>query len=509
MLVNTRCLVNCFRVMVRAPPEILCTIASYLTQEDLFSASQVCHHWRSALISSSSLWTQISCHQVFRTVTSLERCKSLPIHLRLESQFSTVALNDVLLHGNKLASLTMRCNPNGISPLHKLLASSGPSMERLHISPKEHIDKRQAGRVIWQNFPSLRELLIRKFRIPNGWSSSPNLIHLALEDTWSYQKVTVQSILDVLCGCPLLETLLLVDSGSYLNPTHDTSPVSLPNLRSIELGSFEVRCGLTVCLRFPRNAAVGFRGLTTVDVCQGISPIVMAAMLHVLGKFNIRRITFLTPKFRSHQRKVALLIRFEGLRGSLEITANFNRRSPESYLNVLLSPSLPIESTRELHMICWFFDSPERSPDDRAWSRINATMPNLVSISFSRCMGPYVFGPLTPTDPSSPPFPHLERVMVLGDGKGLREMAKARKDYGVPLKTVVVGRKPRGLAHSIRDGFAGSETYMGDHPEDCAGVGEFVDDLCVGCPTEAVEWGAGNEIMNVYSSVGAPAVSPN
>ena len=306
---------NSFRVMVRAPPEILCTIASYLTEEDIFSASQVCHHWHSALISSSSLWTQISCHQVFRTVTSLERCKSLPIHLRLESQFSTVALNDVLLHGNKLASLTMRCDPDRIPLLHKLLASSGPSMERLHISPEEYINDYQTGHGIWQNFPSLRELLIRKFRIPNGWSSSPDLVHLALEDTWGARSVTVQSILDVLRGCPLLETLLLVDSGSYLNPTHDPSPVSLPNLRYMELGSPEVHCGLTVCLRFPRNAAVGFRGLPMDDVCEEISPEVMAAMLHVLGRVDIRRITFVTPKFRTRKGEVALLIRFEGLRG--------------------------------------------------------------------------------------------------------------------------------------------------------------------------------------------------
>jgi hypothetical protein len=495
--------------MVRAPPEILCTIASYFSEEDLFSASQVCHHWRSALISSPSLWTQISCRHVPQTVTSLERCKSLPIQLRLESQFSTVALNDVVLHGNELASLAMRCNPDGIPPLRKLLASSGPSMERLHISPEEYINEHQTGHGIWQNFPSLRELLIRKFRIPDGWSSSPNLVHLALEDTRGTQEVTVRSILGVLRGCPLLETLLLVNSVGYLDLTHDPSPVSLPNLRSIELGSLEVHCGLTVCLRFPRNAAVGFRGLSVADESQEILPVVMAAMLHVLRRVDIRRITYVTPSSRCYQRKVSLLIRFEGLRGSLEITATPDHRLAESRLKALLSPSLPIENTRELHMIYWYFDSPERSPDGRAWSRINVTMPNLVSISFSRCHGTCMFGPLTPTDPSSPPFPHLERVMVLGGGKGLREMVKARKDYGVPLKTVVAGRKPRGLLHSIRDGFAGSDRYMGDHPEDCAGVGEFVDDLYVGCPTEAVEWGAGNEIMNVYSSVGAPAVSPN
>ena len=57
---------------------------------------------------------------------------------------------------------------------------------------------------------------------------------------------------------------------------------------------------------------------------------------------------------------------------------------------------------------------------------IHAAMPNLVSISF-HCEGPCAFGLLTPTDPSSPPFPHLELIMVFGSESGLRGNGKDEK----------------------------------------------------------------------------------
>ena len=102
-------------------------------------------------------------------------------------------------------------------------------------------------------------------------------------------------------------------------------------------------------------------------------------------------------------------------------------------------------------------------------------MPNIVSITFFHCKGPHIFGLLTPADPSSPPFPHLERVMILGPALELREMTMARRDWGVPLKTLVVGRGPRELKN--------------DHLEDQFALGEFVNDLRIGCPTEISEWG--------------------
>ena len=69
-------------------------------------------------------------------------------------------------------------------------------------------------------------------------------------------------------------------------------------------------------------------------------------------------------------------------------------------------------------------------------------------------------------------------------------MAKARRDYGVPLKTLVVGRGPRRFEY--------------EHLEDYTVLGELVGDLRIWCSTEVLEWGTENEILNIWSTAEFP-----
>jgi len=290
-----------------------------------------------------------------------------------------------------------------------------------------------------------------------------------------------------------LETLFIVQSGTGQDPTHDLPVVSLPHLRSIELGAREARSGLITYLRFPSNIAVGFRMKVGSDL-RGGSPLEdMATMQHVLGSVDIHCIT-LAVGSRGPVRGRGLLVRLEWLCGSLEIT--YPLETGKAIRDVffgpsgaLFSPRPPhIENTRELHVVGCFFRG------DLELDYIHAAMPNLISISFFHYEGPRVFGLLTPTNPSSLPFPHLERAMILGPESGLREMVKTRKDYGVPLKTLIVG--------------SGTKLFEYDH-EDHAALREFADDLRMECPTEILDWGTENEILNIWSTVDMPGpVSP-
>ena len=75
-------------------------------------------------------------------------------------------------------------------------------------------------------------------------------------------------------------------------------------------------------------------------------------------------------------------------------------------------------------------------------------------------------------------------------------MAKARRDCGIPLKTLVVGR--------------GSGRSEYDQLDDYTKLGEFVDDLRIGCPTEISQWGIGNAVLNIWPTAETPSpVSPN
>jgi len=488
--------VNSFHVTLRVPPEIFGVISSYLTEEDVFSASQVCHHWRSILISTPSLWTRISCRRVPRTIVSLGRCKSLPIRLRIESPLPTAALENILLLGNKVASLTVTREPDQIPLLDQLLIFSRPSVEQLHIYSERMIGWRageEAVHNVWQDLPSLRELSVCRYSIPIEQLAAPSLVHLALENTGANRNVMVRSVLDMLHGCPLLETLLIIYSSVWGGTTHDHSPVRLQSLRSLELGPYEVHSELTTYLQFPPGIAVGLREMPLPDIHGDTPPGVMATIQHVLGRIGLRCITLAVPP-RSKPGS-ELLIRFDGLEGSLEMAAR--GVFPGGVQNILSSPrgvlfssSPPIEDVRELHIIGCSFG------DGQMFHHIYAAMPNLTSISFFHCKGRNLLGLLCSTRYSSPPFPHLERIMILGSTSGLKDIARRRRDYNVPLRTLVIGRGPMEFGHNHLDGDAE--------------LGGLVNGLHIGCPTEVLEWETRNEILNIWSATGVPgSVSPN
>ena len=488
LLIRARLLVNSFHVTVRAPPEILTMICSCLaTEEDTFLASQVCRHWRAVIISSPSLWTRFPCRHVPRTIAGLERCKSMPIQLMFDRELSSMALEKVLLHGNEIVSLTVKHSLGQFPLSDQLFTFPRQSLERLHICSKKVVgweDQGRATRELWQDLPSLRKLFIRRYSTPIEQLTAPNLAHLALEETGYGRSPTIQSILDMLRGCPLLETLLIILSNVRRDPTRDHPPVFLPYLRSIELGEDELFSGLTTHLQFPQNAAVGFRMACLLSEWVDIPLAAEATMQHVLRRIDIRRITLLVAPSDYHG-GAWLLVRFEGLSGSLEITSysmGTGAQIRDAFFGprgVLFSQSPHIEGVREVNIVGCSFEG------DQEFHHIHMAMPELVSISFFRCEGLHVFGLLTPTNTSSPPFPNLERVMVLGSESGLREMAKARRDCGVPLKTLAVGRGPRRY----------------EDLEDYTALGKLVGHLHIDCPIEVLEWGTENEILNIWHEI--------
>jgi hypothetical protein len=217
--------------------------------------------------------------------------------------------------------------------------------------------------------------------------------------------------------------------------------------------------------------------------------VVVATIQHVLGRIDIRCITLAAPPPQMGGAK--LLVRFDGLQGSLEISTRSVYADTElrnalfGPRGVLFSHSPHTENVRELHVVGCFFGG------GSGLYHINTALPNLVSISF-HWNGPRIFELLAPTNPSSPPFPHLERVMIIGPESGLEEMARKRRDCGVPLKMLVVGRGPGGFEY--------------DHLENYAALGELVGDLHVGCPAEILEWGSRNEIFNFWSTIETPGL---
>ena len=341
---------------------------------------------------------------------------------------------------------------------------------------------------IWDHLPSVRELLVSCHTIQIGELNAPNLVHLALERTGREQTVTVQAVLDMLRECPLLETLLLSNSGLLPEDPSGYSSVCLPRLRSIELGEDEVHSGLVTSLQFSRDIAAGFRTIANKRIYKDDLPALITPIQHILGRIDSRSITLAASPDHS---RPEILIRFEGSGGSLEITTEETYSVQPHVLlaleRMLCFPLPGIENVTELHIVGCSLDRSE------TFRRVNAAMQNLVCISFFHCDETQVYRLLTRTHDSLPPFPHLERIMVFGHESKMEHMARRRKQLGVPVKTLVLGGWCRGFWYTPLKDYTVLRGLVGH--------------LWAECPTEILGWGTRNDILQIWSSTTVP-VSP-
>ena len=187
-----------------------------------------------------------------------------------------------------------------------------PSVEDLVLSVDEHESYMETtiNLRLSAELTSLRKLLVSGFFVPINRITAPNLIHLSFETLLSSSGTTPQSILSMLQGCSQLETVLvnILSGGSRTPRSH--APVTLPKLRSVELGHGETAARLPLHLRFPPTVAVGFRDIT------GPRPWSRESIQHVLATIDIETVTLahIQQKADLGFREVdTYLIRFEGL----------------------------------------------------------------------------------------------------------------------------------------------------------------------------------------------------
>jgi len=79
-----RSAVNSTVMVNRLPPELLAKVLSFRCDDrNLISATHVCERWRSTLLLTPLLWTEIVFGDPDRTFSYLERSKGVPLHVSI------------------------------------------------------------------------------------------------------------------------------------------------------------------------------------------------------------------------------------------------------------------------------------------------------------------------------------------------------------------------------------------------------------------------------------------
>lgn len=430
---DTKYLLNTFNAAAQLPSDVIAMISFFLpADQDIFVISQVCRRWRTTLASFPLLWTQVDCKHLTRTIASLERHRSVPLQLKLHGGFSTEALNMVLDHGTRIASVSAQLPRDQLRLFHPRLVT--PSAEELVLfvdlvsRPAEKITVDIQG-----EFMSLRRLLVSGFFVPIDKITAPNLIHLCLEGVRFASGTTVPSVLSMLRGCPQLETIL-ISFLAYMRRIQELyAPVTLPKLRSIELGCSEVYAGLVIPLRFPASVAVGFRGVALLAHSW-----IQESIQHVLEAIDIQSVTLAHIRHDEEERSgdgEICLIRYEGPRGSLEII-NLEGYGMDPFIGpegLLLSHSPRLDNVKTLHLM-------DCRIGGGTMTTIAPAMNNLISIKFT---GHNVFPSTLIAKKGSPAlFPHLKHIAGLPPGRRLARIARSRKESGMPLISLDVNGNP-------------------------------------------------------------------
>ena len=240
------------------PPELLVAVVSHLKDvASLLAATQVCHFWRTALLSFPCLWTSLDFANEERALAFLERSKSTPLRIDVDNPSAVVKES---LNGVTARMTTLRAAHNSF--LDELLDRPMPILEVLEITES---DEDLAEKPI-RRLPSLTALVISGFNTLRFHAPVLTSFHLTHDFTRSFPGWTVKIVLDFLRSCPLLEVAFLSCDDPDPDPNSGSDVISLPLLRSFthESSSDEYHLCLFNRLSLPSTCRVVFE----IDVTE-------------------------------------------------------------------------------------------------------------------------------------------------------------------------------------------------------------------------------------------------
>ncbi|KAF9651511.1 hypothetical protein BDM02DRAFT_3110625, partial [Thelephora ganbajun] len=441
-------LINSFSPISRLPPEVFATVLTHRWPgRDLISATHVCRHWRTTLLSFASLWAEIHCTGEEQTFFFLERAKAAPLHIYLRSRFSHTALR-VFIAPNIDRIELLIANPMvtmDTTALCRDLSSPAPNLKTLVIAPRS-ASWQYLPTIFKGDLPGLRRFTVERATFDLTQFRTPNLTHLSLQYT-AHGEPVMADLLEFLEQTPLLENLMIVAAGPLSDDagSHDDLDrvVHLPHLNQLEFVGRSARSGIISHLSLPAGVDVTLRA-DVMSSQDGITEQFLPSSLeHIPMARNVTAINF------SITTSDICSLRYIGPNGTIYITAS-NAEAIEdvedgSFSYEAIRSFQPI-STAEVEKI--LFDGfqghvSQHEVSDAPHFIAFRTMENLRSITLVDCSSQLFIAVLQITEPETI-CPSLQKLTIYLSPEDpfsvtkLEGLLATRKEHGVPLNTLIL-----------------------------------------------------------------------
>ena len=341
--------------------------------KDVIALTHVCHAWREAFISRSSLWADLDCSNPGKTLVYLERSKSSPINVSLR-RYGNLHIQDPFLQivphtTERLRYLSVEGTPGTLQDITPLLSCPTPLLEYLSIAnrhkPAHHV---LSSTLFNGDLSSLRHLNLGYIRTELPWRNMANLTSFKLSNA---PPMPVVQVLDFFESAPHLREVGLF---STLTPsTPNGRLVSLACLKWMDIANETLCSPLLDHLLIPIGARLKIQAAFITSLIEGLLPRSLDNLMNLSGFTTIRLKVGRCPSVefggpRGHVTIISTTSQADNTGLALESLARFNTAKAE-----------------RLDIDCGDFHS--RRPPYRAL----LPMRNLRTITLSLCKSTYRF----------------------------------------------------------------------------------------------------------------------
>ena len=447
-LFRLKSLINTVSTINRLPPEVFAKVLAHRWPgRDLISATHVCRHWRTTLLSFASLWAEIRCSGEEQTFFFLRRAQAAPLHIYLRSRFSHPALRAFVAPRVDRMELLV-AHPMitmDTTALCRDLSSPAPKLKTLVIAPRS-ASWEYLPTIFKGELPELREFTVERATFDLTQFRTPNITHFSLQYT-AHGEPSMADLLAFLEQAPLLENLIMVAAGPLSGEIGSQDEVErvvhLPRLSQLELVGRSARSGIISHLSLPVGVDVTMRAdvvLTRDGVTEHFLP---SSLEHIPMARNVTAVNF------SAMTSGICSIRYIGPNGTIYITASnaeaVDNEDDDRFSYEAIRSFQPV-STMGIEKI--LFDgfqgyADQRYALDAPHCAALRSMENLRSIILVDCSSQAFITVLQITEPGIV-CPSLRKITIylspedLFSPIKLEGLLSARKKSGVPLDTLIL-----------------------------------------------------------------------